>query len=345
MSFRTLVNDLFNRGERGNAPVQPSELDRYERQEQEIIARIDTRRKMQSGIGRFLKHPFEVLTETPTNSLIATLPLAFLVFIVGFSFIIVDYGWWALFNTTMIDDVIVITVLIPVVPLAALDFIEAKREKSLENALPNFFRDVAGMNDSGMTLPNAVHIVARGEYGTLTPYIRKLDVDMSWSIPFVDAIYTFGKRLGTPLAERSVDLIAKASKAGGDVSEVLRAAAVDSYEFINLKTERANNMIIYEVIILVSFFVFLFVILVLETTFLTTMAEAGAASAASGAGSTFMGNVNIDLYKRLFSHAAMIMGFFSGLVAGQMGEARATAGLKFSAIMLIIAWVTFRFMA
>ena len=77
MSFRTLVNDLFNRGERGNAPVQPSELDRYERQEQEIIARIDTRRKMQSGIGRFLKHPFEVLTETPTNSLIATLPLAF----------------------------------------------------------------------------------------------------------------------------------------------------------------------------------------------------------------------------------------------------------------------------
>jgi flagellar protein FlaJ len=41
----------------------------------------------------------------------------------------------------------------------------------------------------------------------------------------------------------------------------------------------------------------------------------------------------------------MIMGFFSGLVAGQMGEARATAGLKFSAIMLIIAWVTFRFAA
>lgn len=345
MSFRTLLNDLFNRGEKGADTVQPAELDRYEKEEQEIVTKIDTRRKMQVGLGRFMKHPIEVLTETPTNSLIATVPLAFLFFIVGFSFIIVDYGWWALFNTTMIDDVVVIAVLIPVIPLAYLDFKEAKREKSLEEALPNFFRDVAGMNDSGMTLPNAIHIVAKGEYGALTPYVRKLDVDMSWNIPFVDAIYTFGKRLGTPLAERSVDLIAKASKAGGDVSEVLRAAAVDSYEFINLKNERASNMIIYEVIILISFFVFLFVILVLESTFLTTMAEAGAAASASGAGSQFMGSVNIDLYKRLFSHAAMIMGFFSGLVAGQMGEGRATAGLKFSAIMLVISWITFRFAA
>ncbi|TAJ44840.1 type II secretion system F family protein [Methanofollis fontis] len=343
MRFGTLIDDLLNRGDRGNTPVGTVDLDEHERHELEIVSKIETQRRTRVGLGRFLKHPFEVLTETPTNSLIATVPLAFLFLIVGFSVIIVDYGWWALFNTTMIDDVIVIAVLIPVIPLAVLDFMEGKREKNLEEALPNFFRDVAGMNDSGMTLPNAIHIVAKGEYGTLTPFVRKLDVDMSWSVPFVDAIYRFGQNLGTPLAERSVDLIAKASKAGGDVSEVLRAAAHDSYEFVSLKNERASNMLIYEVIILVAFFVFLFVILVLETTFLTTMSEAGIAASASGAGSQFMGNVNMDLYKRLFSHAAMIMGFFSGLVAGQMGEARATAGLKFSAIMLIIAWLLFRF--
>ena len=40
--------------------------------------------------------------------------------------------------------------------------------------------------------------------------------------------------LGTPLADRSVDLIAKASKAGGDISEVLRAAAKDTFEVVNL---------------------------------------------------------------------------------------------------------------
>ncbi|QYZ78726.1 type II secretion system F family protein [Methanofollis formosanus] len=343
MGFKTLFDDFLNRDGTGTAPVASGELDRYERQEQEIISKIEHQRKMQVGLGRFLKHPLAVLTETPTNSLIATVPISFLFFIVGVSLIIVNYGWQAVMNSTLVDDVIVFSVLIPVVPLALLDFREGRREKNLENALPNFFRDVAGMNDSGMTLPNAIHIVSEGEYGTLTPYIRKLDVDMSWNVPFVEAITNFGRRIGTPLAERSVDLIAKASTAGGDVSEVLRAAARDSYEFINLKSERASNMLIYEVIIVAAFFVFLFVIAILESTFLSTMAEAGAQAAASGAGGQFIGDVNMDLYKRLFSHSAMIMGFFSGLVAGQMGEGRAAAGLKFSAVMLFIAWVLFRF--
>jgi flagellar protein FlaJ len=57
----------------------------------------------------------------------------------------------------------------------------------------------------------------------------------------------------------------------------------------------------------------------------------------------FGGIIDLFLYKRLFSHAAMLQGFFSGLVAGQMGEGRFVGGLKYSAIMLIIAWVVFRF--
>jgi flagellar protein FlaJ len=165
---------------------------------------------------------------------------------------------------------------------------------------------------------------------------------MSWGVGFVDALYRFGKGLGTTLADRSVDLIAKASKAGGDVSEVLRAAAKDTFEVVNLQQERSNNMIIYVVIVLVSFAVFLFVIAILVSSFLKTMAAAGATASAAGA-SGFMGKIDLFLYKRLFSHAAMLQGFFSGLVAGQMGEGRFVGGLKYSAVMLLIAWVVFRF--
>jgi flagellar protein FlaJ len=139
-----------------------------------------------------------------------------------------------------------------------------------------------------------------------------------------------------------VDLIAKASKAGGDVSEVLRAAAKDTYEVVNLQAERSNGMLIYVVIVLVSFAVFLFVIAILVSSFLTTMATAGATASASGA-KGFGGVIDIFIYKRLFSHAAMLQGFFSGLVAGQMGEGRFISGLKYSALMVLIAWVTFRF--
>jgi flagellar protein FlaJ len=342
MSIKDHVKNMVNRGDKTPSPLKPAELSSVESEVDEITRNLEKERQTREGLGKFLKHPFKVLTEKPVNILIVTVPLALIIFIGGFVSSVMSYGIGVLFTSTLVDDYLIFAVLVAIVPVAVMDFKEQMRVKNLENALPNFFRDLAGMNDSGMTLPNAVHIVAGAEYSTLTPHIRKLDQDMSWGAGFVDAMYRFGRDLGTPLADRSVDLIAKASKAGGDISEVLRAAAKDTFEVVNLSQERSNNMLIYVIIVLVSFAVFLFVIAILVSTFLTTMATAGASAAASGARG-FMGQIDLFQYKRLFTHAGMLQGFFSGLVAGQMGEGRLIAGLKYSAIMLFIAWVTFRF--
>lgn len=342
MGFKDIFNNLFNKGEHVKDQVKASELSTMEAEFTEITAKLQQERQTRAGFGRFMKHPMTVLTERPENILIVCIPLGLLFFIGGTIYMVRSYGMSVFFKTTSIDDLAVFAVLICIIPLAILDLREQMRVSNLENALPNFFRDLAGMNDSGMTLPNAVHLVASAEYGTLTPHIHKLDNEMSWGVGFVDALYHFGSGLGTNLSDRSVDLIAKASRAGGDISEVLRAAAKDTFEIVNLKQERANNMIIYVVIVLVAFAVFCFVIAILVSSFLTTMAEAGATATASGARG-FGGIIDLFLYKRLFSHAAMLQGFFSGLVAGQMGEGRFVAGLKYSAVMLLIAWVTFRF--
>ena len=342
MALKDITNSLFKKGEPVKNQVTPSELSKMEAEFAEITTKLEQERQTREGFGRFMKHPLEVLTERPENILIVCIPLGLLFFLGGTIYMVRLYGLSVFFKTTSIDDLAVFTVLICIVPLALLDLKEQMRVNNLENALPNFFRDLAGMNDSGMTLPNAVHLVATAEYGTLTPHIHKLDNEMSWGVGFVEALYRFGKGLGTNLSDRSVDLIAKASRAGGDVSEVLRAAAKDTFEVVNLKQERANNMIIYVIIVLVAFGVFCFVIAILVSSFLTTMATAGATATAAGA-SGFGGVIDLFLYKRLFSHAAMLQGFFSGLVAGQMGEGRFVAGLKYSAIMLLIAWVTFRF--
>jgi flagellar protein FlaJ len=253
-----------------------------------------------------------------------------------------SYGIQVLFSSTVVDDLAVFAVLISIVPVAILELQENRRVRHLENALPNFFRDLAGMNASGLTRPHAVHLVAGAEYGPLTPHIRRLDNAISWGVGFGEAIYRFGRGLGTPLADRSVDPIAKASKAGGDISLVLRAAANATFEVVNLGSEREKNMRIYVVIVLLSFGVFIFVIAILVSTFLISMATAGAAASTSGA-QDFMKEIDINTYNRLFTHAALLQGLFSGLVAGQMGEARCIAGLKYSALMLLIAWVAFRF--
>ena len=292
MSIKDHFKNIINRGNETPTPLKSAELSSIEPELDEITKNLERDRKTREGFGKFLKHPFKVLTERPVNIFIVTIPLALIIFIGGFVSTVMSYGIQVLFISTIIDDFIVLAVLVAIVPVAILDFKEQRRVKNLENALPNFFRDLAGMNDSGMTLPNAVHIVAGAEYSTLTPHIRKLDQDMSWGAGFVEAMYRFGKDLGTPLADRSVDLIAKASKAGGDISEVLRAAAKDTFEVVNLAQERSNNMLIYVIIVLVSFAVFLFVIAILVSTFLTTMATAGASAAAAGARG-FMGQIDL----------------------------------------------------
>jgi len=347
MGFKDLFDDLLNRNrpQPFDMPEEVPQPDPLVVRDEEIFRGIRRRRKYQEGFYRFLKHPLRVMMDDPYTVLFISVPAALLLFIGGFLSIVTSYGMSAIFGTTMLDDVAVFAILIAIVPLAILDLKESMRVSSVEASLPNFFRDVAGMNDSGMTLPHAIHIVSEGDYGALTPHIRKLDTEMSWGVPFVEAIRRFGKAVSTPLAERSVELIAQASSAGGDVSEVLRAAAHDAYEFFNLKSERKTGMMIYMIIVLMSFFVFLFVIAVLSGTFLATMAEAGETVAASGSTSaqSFMGSVDIFLYNRVFCHAALIQGFFSGLAAGVMGEGRVVAGLKYSALMVLIAWVAFRF--
>jgi flagellar protein FlaJ len=316
----------------------------FEHEQDVIVRKIVKYRASEHGFGRLLKHPIKVLTEQPINTLYVTIPAAILFFLIGTAFVIREHGVSGIYTSTAVDDILIFTFFIAAIPLAVLDFREMSRRRHIEEALPNFYRDLAGMNDSGMTLPNAVHLVAQSDYSTLTPYVRRLDNEMSWNVTFIDAIQRFRARLATPLTDRSIDLIAKASKAGGDVSEVLRAAANDSYEFITLRTDRRNNMLIYIVIVLIAFMVFVFVIYILVTTFLSVMATAGSAAAGtSAAASSFGANVDLPLYTRIFTHAAILQGLFSGFVAGQMGEGRAIAGLKYSIIMVLIAWIMFRF--
>lgn len=310
----------------------------------EIYKKIDRFYYYSEGALRFVKHPFKTLFEKPLNILYVSLPVGLVVFFIGFMMAIQNGGPAALLTNSFIDDVLVISVVIIVAPLAITDLIDGRRIRSIEVALPNFFRDLAGMHESGMTLPGAVHLIAQAEYGALTKHIRQLDQRISWNFAFIDAIRQLGKEVPIPLVERSVDLIARASDAGGDIVEVLRAAGKDSSEYVIMKTDRKNNMFIYVIIILASFAVFLFVVMILVSSFLKTMADLGAETAGSGQAGFNLGGFDLALYIRIFSHAGMFQGFFSGLVAGVMGEGRVTAGLKYSVLMLLIAWATFRFM-
>ena len=286
-------------------------------------------------IKEFFKNPSKTIFKYPQYSFHISIPVAIFACFVG-----VVYAW----GTVLIDDVVIFTVLIAITPPAIAYHKKYKNTDNIEEYLPTFLRDVSEMSKAGLTLPRSVNTVAKGEYGALTREVQQMDSSMSWGVSFENSLVNFGRRVNTPIIERSVALITQASRAGGRVPSVLEAAARDAREVKLLQRERKGNMMVYVVISYMSFFVFIFVIAMLTSSFVPAMAKAGEAASAAGAGSQFIGAFDPSVYSRLMMHTAVLQGFMSGLVAGQMGEGSVYQGLKHSIILTLIAWFVFTFL-
>ena len=283
----------------------------------------------------FIKSPQQQIKKEPAYALLISIPIALIFLVLG--------GLKTGF-TPAFDNVLLFTILIAIVPPGFLHHLRRRRVKRIEQYFPNFLRDVAEMNRSGMTLTKSVGMVSKGEYGDLTIEIARINAMLSWGISFEDALEKFADRVATPLIYRSVSLINQASRAGGNVPDVLEVAAKDAYVLKMMEKDRASNMIIYVIISYMSFGVFLFVIGILSYSFIPVMAEASITANSTGGGAEeFIGVFDPEMFRRLFFHAALIQGFSSGLVAGQMGEGEVIAGLKHSVILTLIAWFTFTF--
>ena len=320
---------------RSSGQVVMSESQLRELEENAITLGLE-RSKKNIRVKEFLKDPYGTLYRYPSYVALFSVPVALIFFIIG-----MKLTW----GTILIDDVIIFTVLIMITPPAILHYKKRRVIRKIEEYMPNFLRDIGEMSRAGLTLPRAIATVAKGEYGDLSKEVTLMNASMSWGVSFEDTLENFSARMNTPLISRSVALITQANRAGGRVSSVLEAAARDASEIKMLQRERSGNMIVYLVIIYMAFFVFIFVILMLVSTFVPTMAQAGSAASAAGAGSQFLGAFDPEKFTRILVHAAVIQGFVSGLVAGQLGEGEFFAGLKHSVILTITAWVAFTLFA
>jgi flagellar protein FlaJ len=220
------------------------------------------------------------------------------------------------------------------------------RVKRLEERFPDFLRDLAANRKAGLTLPAAVKIASKGEYGALTPEIVRMADQLSWNVAFDEALERFGERAKTPLIQRAVALILEASRTGGNVTDVLLAAARDAREIKNLETERATSMLLYTAIIYIAFLVFLGIAGTLYGTFVPQIA---AATAGVGGGSSSqvaglsVGKISVDEYRTFYFVATLVQAVGNGVVAGVMESGRAVMGLRHSFIMVLFTYVTFAF--
>jgi len=243
----------------------------------------------------------------------------------------------------VIDDYIVIALLIILIPYAIFYEIWYRKVLGIQALIPDFLERMAGINQVGLTIAQAIAIMVNTNLGLLSYEIRRIKRDMDWGANFTEALMRFEERVSTPSIARTVTLITKASEMSGQIGEVLSIASSDAKMSEVLKRERLAEMFIYTAIVYLSFFVFLFVVAVLTTQFLPVLAHISTKGLPSTGALAGIGSIPTVTFGRLLYHACLVQALFSGLIAGQMGESSIAAGVKHSCVLLIIALVTFNY--
>jgi flagellar protein FlaJ len=246
---------------------------------------------------------------------------------------IVVFGFFTVGFSTALDDFVFFGLLAVISPIALMNYIDYRWRKAVDEHLPDLFRSIVQAQEIGMTLPKALEEAAGRDYGPLTPELKKMTVQISWGASFEEALLAFGRRVGTVLTLRTVPMIIEASRSGGSVEKVFDPMGKFVQTTILLEKERKTQTRPYIAIIYVALFVFLFTIVILFQTFFTDV---------EGVALLSMPTSSPTDLKRIFLHLTLVQGFFSGLVAGKMGEGSISAGLKHSLIMMLLGYVALK---
>jgi flagellar protein FlaJ len=175
----------------------------------------------------------------------------------------------------------ILAFIVAVMPPSLFNFYKTRRTTRLEAEYPALMRDISLSVKSGMTLKGALSIAAEGQYGALTPAIKKIDNMVSWGVSFEEALLHFAKKYPTLLIRRTVFTLIEASMMGGQMGTILEGVATDVEETKALERKRSSETRPYVMVCYISYFVFLAVILIMSYVFLPMMQKA--AEVAGGA--------------------------------------------------------------
>ena len=248
------------------------------------------------------------------------------------------YDFLFYLNEPYFDDLVLFSFLIGVTPFATGKYFEFSRMRRMEDEFPNFLADVSSGVDSGMSIPQAIYVTKDRESGLLNKEIEKMAMQISWGIPFEKVFKKFTERTTSPYIEKLTYLIIEANKAGGDIREILGAAARNARELKNIEREIGTLIKPYILICYITYFVFLVVIIILYKTFILPMA--------GGDAQAFLSAVfTPEEFTTLFFRMLMLQGLFIGLAAGKMAEKKIIAGLKHSIILIVSGYIMFNSVA
>ncbi len=309
------------------------------RANRERLAVYKQLRELQHRLGS----PFKTVVRRPTALLWVTFPIA--VFMIGIRIpgLLED----RVLTVAEFDDLLIQSTLFLTGTFAIAYEVHRRRVETIEAVIPDFLDRMASLNEAGMSVVDSFDRIRTTELGPLDDELDTVWTDIQWGIDIETALRRFEKRVRTKTVSRTVTLLTEAMKASGNLGVVLRIAADQAKADRRLKRERRQQMLTYLVVVYLAFFVFLFIIGVLNNMLLPSLPEASALPApgqADQVSAPAIGNlaaVDREAFRIVFLHGALVQAVGSGFIAGQLSAGDVKAGAKHATIMTAIGYVAF----
>ncbi len=264
----------------------------------------------------------------------------------------------------LLGNFVIISMLLGFMPFIIVAYFDNERMRAIEEHLPVFLRDVSEMQKAGTSLPDALRLAARTDYGKMSKEIKRMSDQLSWGVPLQEVLDRFSARMRkSEIIIRSIRILNEAYSSGGDIADAMESIATDVSMIREAKKERTSRTAQHITIMYIIYFIFIAIVIAISQTLFSMVGmNLGGAGGIGGMGGGFSnpcdvcannGNIMcvscstfsilsamfafgsgvVGYYRALFFSMIIIQGIFSGLIAGQISSSSALSGLKHSLIL------------
>ena len=241
-----------------------------------------------------------------------------------------------------IESAVTFFTLVSFSPLAILYEIRRRRDLNLIKFAPDFLNSFSDALSSGLSPSKAIFFLTPDRFGRFGPEIEKVRRDIEWGSTVSEAFEKSAHRIKSGVISHIMSLVRKSSEAATDITQILEILSKDVSMERSLQQERTRITSTYVIIVFLTFVIFLLIAYSLTSSIVPLMGQMSQSGAEVGEMPVGdVGTIDPSVIENSFFRAALIHGFFSGLLAGMLRTGKISSGLKYSMIMLGIAWVFF----
>ena len=316
ISRREIIEYDFGGGIRSGQP-QAEDDTRFEKQ-------LADKKKRYRTINK-LRHPFRTFISSYLFSMVAGAFGAAAVFVFWVTGVLGSF-----FPKNIFEVYICLTIIVFMLPMVVA--YEGRRwyVRNVESHIPEFLRELSDMKDIGLTLHEAIARISGAKLGLLSSELHVASRDIASGADVNSALVRMEERIGLVSVKRSISLLVKASEITTNLRQIFMIAITDFEHYLKLKSERENTAIVYVMIIYLSFGIYLYTAYQLNVPFMS--AFQGQHLNFNLAGST------LEMFQ-----LGIILGTFSGIMAGQFSSNSILCGFKHSIVLITAAVILFVF--